>query len=117
MDKACFQHDMAYNKYKDLKGKTQSDIVLRNKAFKIATNSKYDSYQRALARMLWKFFDKRSKKILSGSGIENQKLAHELHKPINKKFRRKKVYSSFKDNIWGVNLADIQLISKFNKGI
>ena len=38
LDKACFQHDMAYNKYKELKGRTQSDIVLKNKAFKIATN-------------------------------------------------------------------------------
>ena len=76
LDKACFQHDMAYNKYKDIKGRTQSDIVLKNKAYKIATNPKFDSFQRALASMVWKFLNKRSKKILfKGSGIENQQLA------------------------------------------
>ena len=52
-----------------------------------------------------------------GSSIENKQLTDELHKPIIKKFKRRKVYSSFKDNIWGVDLADMQLISKFNKGI
>ena len=44
-------------------------------------------------------------------------LANELHKPIIKKFKKRKVYSSFKDNIWGVDLADMQLLSKFNKGL
>ena len=53
-----------------------------------------------------------------GSGVnENTKLANELHKPIIRKFNKRKVYSSFKDNIWGVDLADMQLLSKFNKGI
>ena len=64
--------------------------------------------------MVYKFFDKKSK----GSGLkENQQLANELHKPIIRKFKKRKVYSSFKDNIWGVDLADMQLISKHNKGI
>ena len=49
--------------------------------------------------------------------MSNQQLSNELHKPIVKKFNRRKVYSSFKDNIWGDDLADIQLISKFNNGI
>ena len=62
-------------------------------------------------------FNERSKRVLSGSGIENKQLANELHKPNIKKFKRRKVYSSFKDNIWGVDLADMSLISKFNKGI
>ena len=52
-----------------------------------------------------------------GSGIENKQLADELHKRIIEKFKGRKVYSSFKDNIWGVDLADMQLISKFNKRI
>ena len=52
LDKACFQHDMAYNKYKDLKGRTQSDIVLKSKAYKIATNPNDDGFQRALAIMV-----------------------------------------------------------------
>ena len=54
-----------------------------------------------------------------GSGVNdrNLKLADELHKPVIKKFKKRKVYSSFKDNIWGVDLPDRQLLSKFNKGI
>ena len=52
LDKACFQHDMACNKYKDLKNRTQSDIVLKNKAYEIATNPKNDGFQRALASMV-----------------------------------------------------------------
>ena len=49
--------------------------------------------------------------------IENIKLANELHKPIIRKFNKRKVYSSFRDNIWGADLADMQLLVKFNKGI
>ena len=64
--------------------------------------------------MVYKFFDKKSK----GSGLkENQQLADELHKPIIGKFKKRKVYSFFKDNIWGVDFADMQLTSKYNKGI
>ena len=49
--------------------------------------------------------------------MSNQQLADELHKPIIRKFKRRKVYSSFKDNIWGIDLADMQSISRYNKGI
>ena len=85
LDKACFQHDMAYGKSKDLVKRTQSDKVLRDKAFKIASDPKYDGYQRGLASMVYTFFDKKSK----GSGIinkSNYQLANELHKPIIRKF-------------------------------
>ena len=68
LDKACFQHDMAYGKSKDLVKRTQSDKVLRDKAFKIVSDPKYDGYQRGLASMVYKFFDKKS----SGSGITNK---------------------------------------------
>ena len=116
LNKACFQHDMAYIKSKDLVKRTQSDNVLREKAFKIASHPKYDGYQRGLASMVYNFFDKK----FSGSGITtnefNYQLANELHKPIIKKFKKRKVYSSFKDNIWGVELADMQSLSKFKKG-
>ena len=96
---------MAYNKFKDLEKRTQSDIDLKNKAFKIASNPKYNGYKRGLASMVYKFFDKRSK----GSGLtENQQLANKLHKPIIRKFKKRKVYSSFKDNICGADLADMQ---------
>ena len=115
LDKACFQHDMAYGDFKDLAKRTGADKVLRDKAFKIASDQKY-GYQRGLASMVYKFFDKKS----SGSGLANNnkniQLANELHKPIIKKFNKRKVYSLFKDNIWGVDLADMQLLSKFNKG-
>ena len=60
LDKACFQHDMAYGKSKDLVKRTQSDKVLRDKAFKIASSPKYNGYQRGLASMVYKFFDKKS---------------------------------------------------------
>ena len=79
LDKACFQHDMAYGKSKDLVKRTQSDKVLRDKAFKIASDPKYDGYQRGLASMVYKFFDRKS----SGGGVVNEsnyQLADELHK-------------------------------------
>ena len=59
--KACFQHDMAYEDFKDLARRTASDKVLRDKAFNIAENPKYDRYQQGLASMIYKFFDKKSK--------------------------------------------------------
>ena len=58
LDKACFQHDIAYGKSKDLAKRTQSVKVLRDKAFKIAINPKYDGYQRGLTSMVYKFFNK-----------------------------------------------------------
>ena len=89
VDKACFQHDMAYGKSKDLAKRTQSDKVLRDKAFKIASDPKYDGYQRGLASMVYKFFDKKS----SESGIANEpnyQLVNELHNPIIRTFKKKK---------------------------
>ena len=115
LHKACFQHDMAYGKSKDLVKRTQSDKVLRGKAFKIASNPKYDGYQRGLASTVYNFFDKKS----SGSGIPNEsnyQLANGLHKPIIKRLKKRKVSSSFKDNICVVDLADMQSLSRYNKG-
>ena len=115
---------MAYGDFKDLKRRTASDKILRDKAFNIAKNPKYDRYQRGLASMFYKFFDKKSTlltdKSVSGSGVNvplefNKLLAKELHKPIIRKFKKRKVYSGFKDNIWGTGLADMQLIREFNK--
>ena len=118
LDKACFQHDMAHKKFKDLEKSTQSDIVLKNNALKIASNPKCKGYERGLASMVYKFFDKKSKgsglKENQGNFLQNSQLANELHKPIIRKFKKRKVYSSFKDNMWGCDLADMQLISKHN---
>ena len=99
LDKACFQHDMAYGKSKDLVKRTKSDKVLKDKAFKIVINPNYHGYQRGLASVVYKCFDKKYK----GSGIVNEpnyQLAKELHKPIIKKSKKRKVYSYFRDNIW-----------------
>ena len=76
---------------------------------------KYDGYQRGLASMVYKFFDKNT----SGSGIKNipnNELVKELHKPIIRNVNKTKVHSLFIDNIWSADLADMQSISRFNKG-
>ena len=67
--------------------------------------------------MVFNFFDKKS----AGSGVNievkhNEQLAKEFHKPIIRNFKKRTVHSGFKDNIWGADLPDVQLISKFNKG-
>ena len=76
LDKAYFQHDMAYGDFKDLKRRTYSDEVLRDKAFNITKNPKYDEYQRGLASMVYKFFDKKSASLIykSVSGSMNNQL-------------------------------------------
>ena len=101
---------MAYGDFKDLARRTASDKILRGKAFNIAKNPKYDGYQKGLASMVYKFFEKKS----ADSGIvnnnnndnnnnneikQNLQVAEELHKPIIRKFKKRKVYSGFKDNI------------------
>ena len=130
LDKACIQHDAAYADNKDLLNRTRADKILRYKACGIANNPQYDRYQRGLASMTYKSFDTKASspdRKAVGSGTtkpsslervnENIKLANELRKPIIKKFNKRKVDSSFKDNIWGADLADMQLFGKFNKGI
>ena len=116
LDKVCFQHDMAYGDFKDLAKRKATDKVLRDNAFNMAKDSKYDGYQRGLASMVYKFFDKETAGSGSKSMPQNEQLVEELHKSIIRKFKKRKVYSAFKDNIWGADLADVQLISKFNKG-
>ena len=127
LDKAYFQHDSAYADHKDLINRTKADKVLRDKAYNIASNTKFDGYPRGLASMVYKFFDKKS--TAGPSSLERMEseintakpsssiLADELHKPVIKKFEKRKVYSQFKDNIWGVDLADMQSLSRKNKGI
>ena len=81
IDKACFKHDMADGKSKDLAKRTKSDKVLSDKAFKIAIDPEYDGYQRGLASVVYKLFNKKP----SGSGIANEpnyQFANELHKQI-----------------------------------
>ena len=108
---------MAHGYFKDLKRRTASDKILQDKAFNIAKNPKYDGYQKGLASMVYKFFNKKS----MGGGVNiplefNEQLAKKLQKPIIRKFKKINIYSGFRDNIWCVDLADMQIISKFNKG-
>ena len=73
--------------------------------------------------MVYKFFDSkvegRGAKNVNNTKLtpQNQQLAKELHKPIIKKFEKRKVHAAFKDNIWSADLADMQLLSRYNKGI
>ena len=106
---------MTYGDFKDSARRSGSDKVLRDKAFTIAKNPKYDGYPTRLASMVHKFFDKK----LPGKGVANNEIkknlqiAEKLHKPIIRNFKKITGYSGFKDNIWGADLADTQLISKF----
>ena len=111
LDKACFQHDIAYRDFKDLTRRTTSDKILHDKAFSIAKNPKYDGYQRGLPSIVYKFSS------IKSQNISNKELGEELRKLIIIKFNKRKVHSPFIDNIWGTDLAHMQLISKFNKGI
>ena len=93
---------------------------MRDKAFNIAKNPKYDGYQRGLALLAYKFFDKKTSggDVKTSSEImSSQELAEELHKPIIRKFVKRKVHSSFIDNISAAHLVNMQLISKFNRVI
>ena len=99
LDKTCFQHYMAYGDLKDLARRTAPDKVLRDKAFNIAKNPRYRGYQRGLASMGCKFFDKK----ISGSGVksmpQNEQLAEELNKRNIKRFKKRRVNSPFRDSI------------------
>ena len=87
LDKACFRHDMAYGDFKYLAKRTAADKVLRDKAFNIAKDPKYDRHQRGLSSMVYNFFDKKT----AGSGIkstpQNEQLAEELHKSTIRKIK------------------------------
>ena len=92
---------MAYGDFKDSTKITAADKVLRNKAFNIAIDLKYDGYQTGLTSMVYKFFDKKT----AGSGIksmqQNEKLAEELHKPIIRKFKKRKSAFNFQKQYFG----------------
>ena len=89
-DKGCFQHDMAYGKFNDLNKRAQLDKVLRDQASEIASNLKYDGYQRGLESMVYKFFDKVTVSGIKNKLKEHQQLVNELHEPIIRTFLKKK---------------------------
>ena len=106
LDKACFQYHMAYGDFKYLKKRTAADKCLRDKAFNIAKNPKYDGYQRGLASMVYKFFDKKTK----GGGVtladksipQNEQLAEELLENSTTKKYIKHSMTMFGFQIWQI---------------
>ena len=89
LPKACFSHDTAYSDRKDLANRTISDQIFKASAYEIARNRGYDGYQRALASMVYKIFDKKT----GSRASVNAQLAEELHRPVIKKFKRRKIDS------------------------
>ena len=84
-----------YKNELDKARRTAADKVLRDKAFNIDKDLKYNGYQRGLALMVYKFFDKKTKDSGIKSLPQNEQLAEELHKSIIRKFKKRKVYSAF----------------------
>ena len=90
---------------------------MHEKGFNIPENLKDDGYQRGLASMVYKFFDEKTAGgAVRNENISNKELAEELLKPIIRKLKNRKIRSSFTDNIWGADLVNMQLLSKFDKG-
>ena len=109
--------------FKDLLRRIASDTVLRGEAFNIAKNPTFNGYQRGIFAQIYRFFDKKSAATCAekstthnrtGTNFENQQLAKELYKPTIRSFKKHKVYSSFKDIVWGADILDKQLISEFS---
>ena len=89
LGKVCFQDDMGYGDFKDLTRRRASDKILHDKAFNITKNPKYDGYQRGIASLVYKFFDKKtSGSVNKNDSISNQQLAEEVHKPIVRKLKK-----------------------------
>ena len=120
LDKACFQHDSAYADHKDLINRTKSDKVLRDKAYDVASNPEYDGYQRGLASMVYKFFDKKStgsgfKKLKNTTKPSSSVLADELHKGIKYLLCAIDLYSKYAFVIPLKDKKGISIVNAFNK--
>ena len=115
LDKACFAYDTAYSDSKDLAKRAVSDTVLKDRACEIAVNPKYDGYQKGLASMVYKVFDKKTRSEAKTS--VNEELAQELHKPIIKKSKRRRVYPGFENNIWAADLSEMGSFSPTNRRV
>ena len=111
LDKACFAQDTACSESKHLAKRTISDKILKDWANEIARNHGYYGYHGPLLSIVYKFFDKKT-----GSGVSvNEQLAEELHTPVTKKFKRRKVYARLKDYNWAEDLAEMESLSSKNK--
>ena len=117
---------MTYGDFKDLTGRTASYKILPDKAFIIAKNPKDGEHQRGIASIVQNVFDKETSatsankfacSVTKNENILNKKLVEKLHKPIARKLKKKKIQSYYIDSIWVADLANMQLLTKFNKGI
>ena len=117
LDKAYFQHDMAYCVFKDLARRTASDKILCNKVFNMLKICNIMDINVDMPQWSINFLRKNCRSGIKTEDISNQQLAEELHKPIIRKFNKREVKSPFTDNIWVEELPDMQLISKFNNRI
>ena len=88
---------------------------MKDKAYEIAINPKYDGYQRGFSSMLYKFFD--NKTGLEAKANVSEEPAQELNKPVIKTFKRRRVYVIFKDNIWAAELAEMGSLPSENRGV
>ena len=86
---------------------------MKDRAYEIARNCGYDGYQRGLASMVYKVFDRQTWSAVSA----DEQLAEKLHEPVTKKFRRRKVYARFKGNIWSTDLAEVESLCFKNKNV
>ena len=110
--KAWFSYDAAHSDCNDFAKRTISDNILKDKAYKIFVNPKYDGYQRGLASMVYKLSDKKSR---SGASV-SEDLVQELHKPVIKKSKRNNVYARFKNNNLTADLTETGSLSFKNWG-
>ena len=119
LNKAWFTHDAAYSDSKELAKTTISDKILKGRGYEIAINPKYDGYQRGLARMMYKFSDKKTgpEKTSKVKANVNEVLAQELHKLLIKKFKKRKVYRRLEDNIWAACLAEMGSLSSKKRSV
>ena len=117
LDKACFQYDMACGEFKDLPRRTIANKILHDEVFNIAKNLNYDRYWCGLTLIVYKFFHQKTSNTNKWTEA-NSENKQELHKPIIKKCEKRNVHSFFINIIFGVaDLADIQLLNKFDKRI
>ena len=109
LDKGYFQLNMAFEDFKDFTKRTAADRVLSGEEFNIAGNPEYDGYQHGLDSIVYKLFDKKnSDGVVTNEIMSNKELAEELHNLITRKFEKQNIHTSFIDNIWDADLADIQ---------
>ena len=109
---------MAYEDFKKLTRRAASNKIMHDKAFNIAKNPKPDGYQKGLSSMIYKFLDKEAfDGAIKNKNMSSKESTKKLHKPVITKFIEIKEHSSFIDNTWGGDLAHLQWITIFDKGI